>query len=254
MTKEPTQKPGLELWSCQDGNIRMTESGQPSVFDIIKVLGGQKNPRDAWAYITKAHPEVVGKRDNFQFPGQGQRETPVAKTKEDVFYILSLLPGAVGRKYREEAARLFVAYLENPAQLANEVTDRLSPEQAEWLEARLNGKRTRFTLGDTLKEHEVVAEGYGRCTNAIYRPILGADAKTLKHQIAEEKQLPVKRVNPRDHMTIRQLNDLEFAERVAAGQLKARNARGNKEAESVCRSSAEHTRKLLNGEYLVPLS
>jgi hypothetical protein len=253
MSGDLPQQLSLELWSCDDGEIRMTASGQASVFDIIRVLGGSSNPRRDWARIIAEHEEVVPKTYNFRFPGQGQRETPVAKTKEDVFYILGLLPGAVGRKYREEAARLFVAYLENPAQLAAEVSDRLSPEQTEWLEARLNGKRTRSTLADTLKEHQVVADGYGRCTNVIYRPILGADAKTLKHQIAQEKQLPVKRVNPRDHMTIKQLNDLEFAERVTAGQLKARDARGNHEAERICRSSAEHTRKILNGEYLIPL-
>jgi hypothetical protein len=243
----------LTSWFCDEGQIRMTADGQPSVFDIIRVLGGQKNPRDAWTRLTEAYPEVVGKCDNLKFPGRGQRETPVAKTKEDVLYILGFLPGAVGRKYREQAARLFVAYLDNPAELASELTERLTPEQGEWLEARLNGKRTRFTLSDTLKDHGVQAEGYGRCTNAIYRPILGADAKTLKAQIADEKHLPVKRVNPRDHMSIKQLNDLEFAERVAAGQLKAHNARGNNQAERVCRTSAEHTRQLLSGEFLIPL-
>jgi|GEM_PF-3165834 len=250
---DTNQQLSLELWSCDDGEIRMTASGQASVFDIIRVLGGQKNPHQVWQRLCDAHAEVIPKCENFRFPGRGQRETPVAKTKEDVFYILGLLPGTVGRKYREEAARLFVSYLETPAQLAAEVSERLSPEQAQWLEARLNGKRTRSTLGDTLKEHRVVTEGYGRCTNAIYRPILGADAKTLKTQIAQQKQLPVQRVNPRDHMSIQQLNDLEFAERVAAGQLKARNAQGNNQAERICRTSAEYTRKLLDGDLLIPL-
>jgi hypothetical protein len=36
------------------------------------------------------HPEVLGKCENLQFPGPGQRETPVAKTKEDAYYILGL--------------------------------------------------------------------------------------------------------------------------------------------------------------------
>ena len=60
------------------------------MFDMIRVLGGQKNPRDAWNRLTETHPEVVGKCDNLQFPGPGQRETPVAKTKEDTYYILGL--------------------------------------------------------------------------------------------------------------------------------------------------------------------
>ena len=99
------------IWTCDLGEIRMTPDGQPSVFDMIRVLGGQKNPRRAWADLIETHPEVVAKTDNLKFPGPGQRETPIARTKEDAYYILGLLPGAVGRKYREQAAALFSRFL-----------------------------------------------------------------------------------------------------------------------------------------------
>lgn len=49
----------------------MTPQGQPSVFDMIRVLGGQKNPRDAWRRLVESHPEVVEKCDNLRFPGRG---------------------------------------------------------------------------------------------------------------------------------------------------------------------------------------
>ena len=54
------------MWTCDQGAIRISQSGQPSVFDMIKVLGGQKNPRDAWQRLSEAHPEVVGKCDNLR--------------------------------------------------------------------------------------------------------------------------------------------------------------------------------------------
>lgn len=216
------------------------------------MLGGSSNPRRDWARIAEAHSEVVPKTYNYRFPGKGQRETPVAKTKEDVFYILGLLPGAVGRKYREEAARLFVSYLENPEQLAVEVADRLTPEESARLEVRLKGKRTRHVFGDRLKEHGVEGYGYARCTNAIYEPVLGANAKTLKEGIAEAKNLPAKRVNIRDHLDIQDLSDVDTAERIAAGQLKAHNAYGNKEVEATVRKSAEFTRDLLDGKFKIP--
>lgn len=247
-----TKQLNLELWSCDDGEIRMTSSGQASVFDIIRVLGGQKSPHKAWERLCESHSEVLTKCQNFRFPGQGQRETPVAKTKEDVFYILGLLPGTVGRKYREEAARLFVSYLETPDRLADEVSERLTPEQAEWLEARLNAKRTRNTFTNELKEFGVERDGYGRCTNAIYRPILGQDAKGLKESLAQKTNLPVKAINPRDHMTVRELQDVESAERIAVGQLKRTEAHGNREAERVVKASAEYTRKLLDGDITIP--
>lgn len=57
------------------------------------------DPAKAWERLIKAHPEVVQKVDNLVFPGPGQRETPVAKDKEAAYYILGLLPGAVGQQY-----------------------------------------------------------------------------------------------------------------------------------------------------------
>ncbi|MDF5718750.1 MAG: hypothetical protein PUP93_34005 [Rhizonema sp. NSF051] len=86
------------------GEIRVTSDSRFSVFDTIEVVGGKKNPRGAWDDLQTMHPEVVGKTDNFQFPGQGQRLTPVANT-ENIFYIIGLLPGAVGKAYREDAAK-----------------------------------------------------------------------------------------------------------------------------------------------------
>lgn len=246
------QSTSIAPWSCDDGTIRVTPDGQPSVFDMIKVLGGQKDPHKVWSRLADAHPEVRTNCPNFKFPGRRQRETPVAKNKESAYYILGLLPGAVGKKYREDAAKLFVAFLENPAELAAGIADRLPADQREWLEARLNAKRTRHTFADNLKEHGVHGFGYGRCTNAVYVPIFGADAKGIKEAIAQEKGLPLARINPRDHMDIRQLRDLETAEQVASGQLKRSNAHGNTQSERVVRASAEYTRKLLDGDITIP--
>ena len=247
-----TQPTSLARWAYEDGDIRMTPDGQPSIFDMIRVLGGQKNPRDVWQRLIESHSEVVGKCDNLKFPGPGQRETPVARTKEDAYYILGLLPGAVGKKYREDAAKLFVAFLNDPAFLASEIADRLSTEEQERLEARLNSKRTRSPFTTSLKEAGVKDYGYGRCTNAIYEPVLGANASTLKEKVAKSVGLVASKVNPRDHMTIRELRDIETAERIATGQVKRSEAYGNHQVEKVVRHSAEYTRMLLDGEITIP--
>lgn len=252
MSDEAPRPSAIAPWTNENGTIRVTPEGQPSVFDMIEVLGGQKSPRKAWERLKEAHPEVVLRCHNLRFPGPGQRETPVAKDKESAYYILGLLPGAVGKKYREDAAKLFVAYLEDPAKLATALSDRLTPEERDRLEARLNVKRTRFQLTDTLKDHGVTGFGYARCTNAVYVPVFGTDAKTLKESISQQTGMPLARVNPRDHMDIRQLNDLEFAERVAAGQLKRSDAHGNSQSERVVRASAEYAKKLLDGEITIP--
>jgi hypothetical protein len=243
----------LRLWTCDDGTIRVNKAGQPSVFDMIKSLGGKKNPWDCWRRLIETHPEVVAKCEDFKFPGAGQRETPVAKDKEAVFYILTLLPGQVGRKYREQSAKLFTRWLEDPAGLVGDLAGQLNEDEKKRLEARLNGKRTRNTFTDALKEHGVQQHGYAHCTNAIYEPVLGASARGLRGRIAERERVAIAKVkNPRDHMTITELGDVEFAERVAEGQLRRHDIHGNYGCERVCRASSEHTRKLLNGEIDIP--
>ena len=240
-------------WISDDGEIRVNDAAQPSVFDMIKTLGGQKAPHKFWERLVESHPEVLTKCQNFRFSGRGQRDTPVAKTKEDVLYILGLLPGEVGRKYREQSAKLFARWIEDPAAVVGDLANQLSTDDKAWLEARLNAKRTRNTFTDVLKEFGVVRHGYGNCTNAIYVPILGNTARGLKDQIAERKGVAIAKVkNPRDHMTLRELNDVETAERVAEGQLRRQTVAGNAGVERVVRKSAEYTRLILNGEIDIP--
>ena len=178
-------------WISDDGEIRITPEGQPSVFDMIKILGGQKNPWQVWERIAEAHPEVLPKCEDFRFTGRGQRDTPVAKDKEAAFYILGLLPGEVGRKYREQSAKLFTKWLEDPAALVGDLAERLDEDQQAKLEARLKGIRTRKAFTDVLKEFGVVRQGYAICTNAIYTGVLYTDAAGLKDVLLKEKIFPL---------------------------------------------------------------
>ena len=243
----------ITSWESDDGVIRVTSEGQPSVFDMIKVLGGLKNPRDAWSRLIETHPEVVDKSDKFRFPGRGQRETPIAKTKEDAYYILGLLPGEAGKKYRKEAAELFVKFLEDPKGLAADIADNLSQEDQNWLEARLTVKRTRLQTTDCWKAHGVEGIGYAQCTNAIYKPLLGKTAKEMKEDIAKTKNLPVKSVKPRDHMTLNELAELNSTEQVAIKQVEIRNLHGNKDVVRCCEKTSQHMRDLFDGNILIPM-
>lgn len=109
------------------GEIRTTEDFRYSVFDTIEVLGDKKNPRDAWEALCEKYPEVVDKTDNFQFSGKGQRLTPVAD-ENNILYIIGLLPGAVGKSYREEAATLMIAKMKSRRQQP-ETKSLILPEQ-----------------------------------------------------------------------------------------------------------------------------
>jgi len=248
-----SKEPKITRWISEDGEIRITSDGQPSILDMIKILGGQKNPKMVWKRLQESHPEVVTKCDHFQFPGQGQRPTPVAKDKEATFYILGLLPGEVGKKYREQSAKFFTKYIEDPAGLVGDLAERLTEDQQERLEARLKGIRTRKAFTDVLKEFGVVQNGYAICTNAIYTGVLYTDAAGLKDRIAERENLPIKKVkNPRNYMSITELGDVETAERVAEGQLRRNTVAGNAGVARLVRKSAVYTRQLLDGEIDIP--
>ena len=139
----------LSVFAFDGDRIRQSEDGYYSIFDIIRILGGQKGERKVWERLQKPYPEVVAKCHNFKFPGRGQRETPVTN-KEGALYIIGLLPGAVGRKYREEAAKLFLAYLDDPAKLGRIAVDRAStPEQVKQIESAARRKYLRFCARGT---------------------------------------------------------------------------------------------------------
>lgn len=239
-------------WICDHGDIRVSPDGQPSVIDMIRVLGGQKNPTQVWLRLKEAHPEVATKCGYLQFPGPGQRDTPVANTKEDAYYILGLLPGTVGKQYREDAAKLFVTFLDKPEKAVYLAVDRLSEEELRRVEARLKGKRTRKFFTDVLQQHGVERQGYGQCTNAVYIPLFGRTADILKTEIAQEFNIERSKVNPRDFFDVEDLTYVETAERVAAGQLRRKNIHGNHSVAREVRNSTEYTKKLLNGEIDIP--
>ncbi len=106
--------------------IRRLKDGSVSAIDLIRVIGGYGTNKAAWVVwgrINREFPEVTTLCSNLQFPGAGQRKTPVAD-KSTALQILGLLPGKAGDKYRKEAADLMLAWYESPADLAISAIER----------------------------------------------------------------------------------------------------------------------------------
>jgi hypothetical protein len=250
-----------------DGDIRITPTGQPSVIDMIRVLGGQKNPHQFWKRLHEAHPEVLTLCENFKFPGPGQKLAPVAKDKAAAYQILGHLPGACGDKYRKDAAELFVQALDDPAALVEKLVPRLTKEELDWHEARLSGKRDRKEFASTLKKAGVSQNAYGDCTNAIYLPVLGAKASTLKKlAVIKHKERTGRLIKPssiavRDHLSVDELDRLRTAEQTCSGQLKALAPRlegspgsavRDKHVEHIVSTTARYVEGLRKGVVIVP--
>lgn len=227
----------IAVLEFDSAKIRVTPDGRVSVIDMISACGF-KRPHDAWAYVKKQFTE---KTDNFKFPGERQRLTPVA-TKEQVVKILMVLPKAAKtEQFREWAASILVRYLDGDVTLAEEIFDRTqqSPEIQARSAARINGKVSRNLLTATIQGRGTPAI-YGRCTNATYEGLFHKDATGLR----QELQLTSKD-NPRDHMDIGSVLALGLAEWKAAKEIKEKDVRGDMPCVKTCLDAAQQVASIL---------
>lgn len=139
-----------------NGEVRFTSDGRIAVYDGIAFATGHKNPRDVWSDLGETYPEVVAQCDNFQFPGQGQRETPVA-TLQVFLEILTVLPGRLAAAVRTEAVRTLVRAMNGDVSLVEEILSRINnPEDLENIENAARCKRAQsnpaaFSLPGTIE-------------------------------------------------------------------------------------------------------
>jgi hypothetical protein len=118
--------------------------------------------------------------------------------------------------------------------LADEIADKATPAQQDWLAKRVAGKAVRGQFTSTLQAHGVQGRGFADCTNAIYRPILGGK----KSEICAKRGL-AKTTNIRDVMDLEQLTRTALAEIVARKTIERFNVRGNAPCALECSRAAE---------------
>ena len=68
----------------------------------------------------RKQPRGLSKLDRLQFPGRGQRDTPIADVR-GIVEIAMLLPGRRAARVRRQAAKLHVRYLGGDLSLVDEV-------------------------------------------------------------------------------------------------------------------------------------
>lgn len=128
-------------------------------------------------------------------------------------------------------------FIDASPELAESIIDRAKPEDLERIEARLKSKQIRVSFTAVLQDHGVNGIGYGLCTNAIYIPVLGGDAK----QIKLAKGLG-KNDNIRDNLDLFELASVGFAEALASRNIKKANAQGNNQCQKITEDSAKKVR------------
>jgi hypothetical protein len=109
------------IFSGREKEIRITPDKQISVFDFIKVVGGQTQPDKTWKNILKEHEkEVRNYFTNFKFLGQGQRLTPVINV-QGMVKLLFWLPGETAKQFRSKSAEVMIRYLGGDTTLIDEI-------------------------------------------------------------------------------------------------------------------------------------
>ena len=144
------------------GKIRydpLTKKG--SVYDVIRLVTGyaQKDITHEYRAIAGKFPDVLGKVQDFKFPGQGQRLTPVAHLST-LIEIAWLCPGRHAKEFRRTGAVTLCRALGGDLSLVEEIKKRHADvseeEQAAFLEG--TGVTAAEANGQALQERSVSLE------------------------------------------------------------------------------------------------
>ena len=233
----------LELFEFDGDQIR-EQNDLWSVFDIIKVIGNRKNPRQVWKGLTDNYPDTVQKCDSVKFTRKdGKRaniESP-ACSREVALEIIQLLPGQVGAKFRTEVAKRYIQYLDADPGLIDDLIMRVSdPEQLKWHKVRIEGKLDREGFTDEIKKRvkpEILGHTIAVSTDCQYNELFDHTAKELK-AIRKTKNL-------RDSMSRVELAAISFAEVLATEKMKDDNAKGFTEVVDCSKTTARKIRKAM---------
>lgn len=149
--------------------------------------------------------------------------------------ILSLVKRSkVGAKIREEAFDKLSRFLSGDITLADEVLQiNQNPKDQKWLAVRAQSKYVRAIYTGILQSHGVDGEGYAKCTDAIYKPILGGTTSVVKKEMGLQEKASL-----RDNLPSMKLTAIMFAEEGAGNIIEKKDAYGNAECELLSSKAA----------------
>lgn len=137
---------------------------------------------------------------------------------------------------------IYMRYRSGDVSLAEEISDKASKENQEWLAKRLLGKVKRNEFTKTLDEHGVEGIGYAQCTNSTYKGLWDKNARALKE---EKSKGGISVKNVRDHFDTDELVTVMFAEVATKKDIEKRELQGNKDCADSCYETAAKVSKVL---------
>ncbi len=154
-----------------DQKVRQTDDGRASLLDLIRHAIAGRGERTVWQRLKLQHPELEALTGSVTFRDATGRQlashaTPVV-TLEAWLQILPLLPGAAGKKYRQQTAELMVRIWRGDADLGLAIMLRDTDQK------RLDRANARLRVGEFNKRVTKAAMENGerpdRAHDARYR-------------------------------------------------------------------------------------
>jgi hypothetical protein len=227
--------PRLEITVDRDDNVSLTDLWRLSGGDIDKRPNDWLNLDSAQAFIAGVASVLNTAQDGIIKSKRGKGGGTYAHKQVALAYAKYLSP-----QFHVLVNDVFFERLEerrNPeAAVDRAIQDwQKQGKDATWISTRLRSKAQRNDFTATLSKHGVMNNGkedngFSKCTNAIYTPLLGGNAKSLK----KVKNLPA-RANIRDSLGSTELAALMLAEALSSENIREKMAQGNDECEFECR-------------------
>lgn len=217
--------------------IRTTADKRFSVYDVMVAMGvadKASNAKNVLERLHSKHSEVTTICSNFQFPGRGQRQTPVAD-EQGIYQILMLCPGGRAAEFRQWAAGIIA----DPNKAFDHAVRKYirQGKSEEWIQQRLEGIVTRHHLTDVLKAHGVKGHGYAQCSDAINVGLLGKTAKQLQAERGVKRTV--------DGFSRVEVAAKGLADAIAADKVQSENRWGNRQCSEACGDAARKVRRAL---------
>jgi hypothetical protein len=243
--------------------VRTNETGLVSLNDIYAAAqadgqaAGKLDPKE-WGRVPRQKTSgSSGKVSVSGGPGRDFIDFVASNLNADAARIYKAVRGAGGGTFAHWQIALAYAKYLSPAlhaqvnetymraksgdvTLADEIADKATPEQQEWLATRINGKVARRRFTGMLQAHGVEGRGYADCTNEIYKPIVGGKADEIR-QLRNLK----KGASIRDVLPLKQLLAVGLAECLAAEKIESENARGNTRCITACSRASSNVAAML---------
>jgi hypothetical protein len=109
------------VFSGREKEIRITPAKMISVFDFIKIVGGQSHPRKTWERILNEHSAELGIVSKCHYAQFGKtKATPVVNV-QGMVKLLFWLPGETAKQFRSKSAEVMIRYLGGDQELVDEL-------------------------------------------------------------------------------------------------------------------------------------